>query len=61
MGSWARSEARTDSDVDLVILTTEKVAYSVGESLGFDGGLATGRNHRNPGVGVDDRAPDRTG
>jgi hypothetical protein len=60
VGSWASSDARMDFDVDLVILT-EKVAYSVGESLAFDGGLATGRNHRSPGVGVDDRAPGRTG
>jgi len=32
VGSWARSEPRMDSDVDLVILTTEKGAYSVSEA-----------------------------
>jgi uncharacterized protein len=31
VGSWARSEPRMDSDIDLVILTTQKAAYSVGE------------------------------
>ena len=31
VGSWARSEPRMDSDVDLVILTTEKAAYSASE------------------------------
>ena len=32
VGSWARSEPRMDSDVDLVILTTEKSAYSAGDT-----------------------------
>ena len=32
VGSWARSEPRMDSDVDLVILTTEKGAYSISEA-----------------------------
>ena len=32
VGSWARSEPRMDSDVDLVILTTEKGAYSASEA-----------------------------
>ncbi len=31
VGSWARSEPRMDSDVDLVILTTEQGAYSASE------------------------------
>jgi predicted nucleotidyltransferase len=31
VGSWARSEPRMDSDIDLVILTTQKAAYSVSE------------------------------
>ena len=31
VGSWARSEQRMDSDIDLVLLTTEKAAYSVSE------------------------------
>ena len=31
VGSWARSEPRMDSDIDLVILTTEKAAYTVSE------------------------------
>lgn len=29
VGSWARSEPRMDSDIDLVILTTEKAAYTL--------------------------------
>lgn len=32
VGSWARAEPRMDSDVDLVILTTEKGAYSASEA-----------------------------
>jgi hypothetical protein len=32
VGSWARSEPRMDSDIDLVILTTEKDAYSLNET-----------------------------
>ena len=31
VGSWARSEPRMDSDVDLVILTSEKAPYLVSE------------------------------
>lgn len=31
VGSWARSEPRMDSDIDLVILTTEKATYSANE------------------------------
>ncbi len=31
VGSWARSEPRIDSDIDLVILTTDKAAYSASE------------------------------
>jgi predicted nucleotidyltransferase len=31
VGSWARSEPRMDSDIDLVILTTEKTAYTLNE------------------------------
>jgi predicted nucleotidyltransferase len=31
VGSWARSEPRMDSDIDLVILTTQKAAYTVRE------------------------------
>ena len=31
VGSWARSAPRMDSDIDLVILTTEKAAYLVSE------------------------------
>ncbi len=32
VGSWARSEPRMDSDVDLVILTTKEDAYSASEA-----------------------------
>ena len=32
VGSWARSEPRMDSDVDLVILTTDEGAYLVSEA-----------------------------
>ena len=31
VGSWARSEPRMDSDIDLVILTIEKAPYSASE------------------------------
>ena len=31
VGSWARSEPSMDSDIDLVILTTQKAAYSDSE------------------------------
>jgi hypothetical protein len=31
VGSWARSEPSMDSDIDLVILTTEKSAYLVSD------------------------------
>jgi hypothetical protein len=32
VGSWARSEPTMDSDIDLVILTTDKAAYTVSEN-----------------------------
>ena len=31
VGSWARSEPRMDSDIDLVILTTEQAAYALND------------------------------
>jgi uncharacterized protein len=31
VGSWARSEPRMDSDIDLVILTTDKAAFTLDE------------------------------
>jgi predicted nucleotidyltransferase len=31
VGSWARSEPRMDSDIDLVILTTDKAAFTLNE------------------------------
>jgi uncharacterized protein len=31
VGSWARSEPRMDSDIDLVILTTETATYTLNE------------------------------
>jgi len=60
VGSWARSEAGMRSDIDLVILTTEKSPY-VGSEAGLPQRRAGRGASQNSRVGSTDRAPDQSG